>query len=145
MSVEFDFSELSEFEEELLSLAQEFKNGREAKKFLRKSGTKLKNKTLKLAKARVKKQTGNLFEGIARGKPYKYRVDGNFAIRVYAKAPAYHAHLLEYGHRMVTKDGKEVGFVKGKHFFEDAAEEYKPEYYNEVEDWIDDMLDKHGL
>lgn len=145
MSVEFDFSELSEFEEELLSLAQEFKNGREAKKFLRKSGTKLKNKTLKLAKARVKKKTGNLFKGIARGKPYKYEVDGSYAVRVYAGKPAYHAHLLEYGHRMVTKDGKEVGFVKGKHFFEDAAEEYKPEYYNEVEDWIDDMLDKHGL
>jgi len=145
MDVEFDFSELTDFEEELLSLAQEFKNGKEAKKFLKKSGTKLKNKTLKLAKARVNKKSGNLFKGIARGKPYKYPVDGSFAVRVYAGAPAYHAHLLEYGHRMVTKDGKEVGFVKGKHFFEDAAKEYESEYYNDVDDWLDDMLDKHGL
>lgn len=141
----WDFSELDDLEEEILDLAQEFKNGREAKKFLRKQGTKLKNRTVKVAKARVKKKTGNLFKGIARGKPYKYHVDGSTAVRIYAGALAYHAHLLNNGHRIVDKDGKEHGFVKGHHFFEDAADDYEDEYYDGVQDFIDELLDEHGF
>lgn len=139
----WDFSELTDLEEEILDLAQEFKNGREAKKFLRKSGTKLKNRTLKLAKARVKKKTGNLYKGIKRGKPYKYYVDGRMAVRVYAGAPAHHAHLLNNGHRIVDKNGNEHGFAKGHHFFEDAADAYEKEYYDDVQDFIDELLDDH--
>lgn len=141
----WDFSELTDLEEEILDLAQEFKNGREAKKFLRKSGTKLKNRTLKLAKLRVKKKTGNLFKGIKRGKPYKYYVDKSMAVRVYAGSPAYHAHLLNNGHRIVDKNGKEHGFAKGHHFFEDAADDYEEEYYDDVQGFIDELLDEHGF
>lgn len=142
--MEFDFKELTDFEEELLNLAQEFKSGKEAKKFLRRTGNKLQRRTLKHAKSSVNKKTGNLYKGIKRGKVYKYGPTGAFAVRVYAGKPAYHAHLVDKGHRIVV-DGKEVGFVKGKHFFEAGAKEYEPQYYEDVEKFLDDMLDKHGL
>jgi len=141
----FDFSELTDFEEELLSLAQELDKGKHAKVFLRKSGNKLRKATLKDAKAKVKKDTGNLFKGIARGKPYKYRVDNSMAVRVYAGRPANHAHLLNDGHRIVDKNGKEHGFAKGLHFFESGADMYEGEYYKDTQDFLDDMLDNHGL
>ncbi|WP_353096230.1 hypothetical protein [Tissierella praeacuta] len=141
----FDFSELTDFEEELLDLAKEFEKGKHANKFLQKSGTKLKNKTIKDAKSKIKKKTGNLFKGIARGKPYKYYVDGSMAVRVYAKSPANHAHLLNNGHRIVDKNGKEHGFAKGHHFFEGGVKAYEGEYYQDTQDFIDELLDKHGF
>ena len=140
----WDFSELDDFDKELLSLAQDFERGKHAKRFLRKSGTKLKKKTLKLAKLRVKKKTGNLFKGIKRGKPYKYYVDGRMAVRVYGASP--HTHLLNNGHRVVAPYTKEEkGFAKGHHFFEDAADDYEEEYYDDVQDFIDELLDDHGF
>lgn len=141
----FDFSELSELEEDLLNLAGEVENGKQAKRFLRNKGNKLKRRTLKVAKAKVKKKSGNLFKGIKRGKPYKYYVDGSWAVRVYAGSPANHAHLLNDGHRIVDKNGKEHGFKEGYHFFEEAAEKYEEEYYDDVQDFIDELLDEHGF
>lgn len=141
----WDFSELTDFEEELLDLAKDLDKGKHAKKFLRKSGTKLKNRTVKVAKARVTKKTGNLFKGIARGKPYKYYLDGSMAVRVYPARPANHAHLLDQGHRIVDKNGIEHGFAKGHHFFDGGADMYEEEYYKDTEDFIEDLLDNHLL
>lgn len=145
MVVDFDFSELTEFEKDLLNLAQKIDKGKEAKKFLRKTGNELKRRTMKHAKAKVKKKSGNLLKGIRRGKVYRYGPTGAWSVRVYAGKPAYHAHLIEYGHRMVTKNGNEVGFVKGKHIFESAAKEYEAKFYDEVGEFLDEMLDEHGL
>lgn len=141
----FDFSELTDFGEDLLSLAKELDNGKHAKKFLRSSGTKLKNRTVKVAKQRVNKKTGNLFKGIKRGKPYKYYADGSMAVRVYAGKPANHAHLLNNGYRIVDKNGKEHGFAPGHHFFEGGADMYEEQYYKDTEDFIDDLLNDHLL
>lgn len=144
MSDGFDLSELNEFEEDLLNLAGEVENGKQAKRFLRNSGNKLKRRTLKVAKARVKKKSGNLFKGIKRGKPYKYYVDGSWAVRVYGASP--HTHLLNNGHRVVAPYTKEEkGFAKGYHFFEDAAKDYEKKFYEDVQDFIDEMLDSHLL
>lgn len=147
MSDSFDFSELDEFEQDLLDLAGTVKNGKEAKRFLRNTGNKLKRRTIKLAKQRVNEKSGNLLKGIKRGKPYKWRGDGgeSWAVRVYGGKPAYHAHLLEYGHRIV-KNGKEYGFAKGYHFFEDAAKNFeRDEWEDEVEKFIDQLLDEKGF
>lgn len=143
MGANFDFSELTKFEEDLLSLAQEVEDGKQAKRFLRNSGNKLKRRTIKVAKSRVNKKTGNLFKGIKRGKPYKYAPENSMAVRVYAGSPAFHAHLLNYGHRIVDKNGKEHGFAKGYHFFEGGAEMYESEYYDDTQKFIDELLDKH--
>lgn len=139
----FDFSELTNFEENLLDLAKDLDKGKHAKKFLRKSGTKLKNRTVKIAKSRVNQKTGNLIKGIKRGKPYKYFVDGSMAVRVYGSSP--HTHLLNNGHRIVDKNGKEHGFAKGHFFMEDGLKDYEGQFYEDIEGFIDDMLDNHLL
>jgi hypothetical protein len=136
-----DTRELTRFEKELLSLAQKTMP-RESKKFLRNQGTKLRNKTLSLAKSRVRKKSGNLFKGIKRGKVYVYRGNGGLSIRVYGGKPAYHVAILENGHRIVTRDGREVGFVEGKHFFRDTAKQFEEEHFSDVQKFIDSTLEK---
>lgn len=134
----FDITELFDFETELLNLADD--TPKEAKKMLRKEGTKLKNKTVKNAKSKVKVKTGAYVKGIKRGKVYKYRGNDALSVRVYGASP--HAHLIEHGHRQVTADGKEVGFVEGKHVFEDTAKDFEKEYYDDIDQFLDDLLDK---
>jgi len=133
----FDISEFSAFEKSLMKLANDTMP-KESKKFLRDEGAKLKKKTSAKAKQKVKKDTGNYHKSIKRGKVYKY--DGDLSIRVYSSAP--HAHLIEEGHRQVTKDGKEVGFVKGKHVFEESEKQFQNEYFSDAQNFIDDVLDK---
>lgn len=137
MSDIFDISELSDFENDLIKLANDTMP-KESKKFLRDEGSKLRKTTLSNAKSKVKKKTGNYFKGIKRGKVYNY--DGALSIRVYDGSP--HAHLLEYGHRQVTEDGKEVGFVQGMHIFEESQKEFQSTYYSDAEQFIDDVLNK---
>lgn len=135
---DFDLSELDEFTEQLLALADE-KMPKESRRFLQREGTKLRRVTAAKARQLVKKQTGNYLKGIKRGKVYKYEGDTT-SIRVYGSSP--HSHLIEYGHRQVTKDGKEVGFVKGQHVFEKARKEFQPTFISDVNDFIDELLDK---
>lgn len=135
----FDFSELTRYQRKMLRLAEE-KMPKESKKFLRKEGTKLRKKTLSTAKSKVKKKTGNYFKGIKRGKVYKYGANGALSIRVYGASP--HAHLIEYGHKQVTEDGKEVGFVEGQHVFRDAQNEFQNEFFNDARKFIDELIDK---
>lgn len=143
--VKFDFKELTQFEEELLDLAKELDNGKEAKKFLRRTGNKLKRRTVNVAKAKTNKRTGNLLKGIKRGKPYRYYLTGDMAVRVYAGSPAFHAHLINNGHRIVDKNGIEHGFKPGVHFFEGGLKVYEGQYYEDVQNFIDLMLDEHLL
>lgn len=135
---DFDISELDEFVVELLELAEE-KMPNETKKFLQREGNKLRRMTLKKAKSLVKKDSGNYFKGIKRGKVYKFEGDQS-SIRVYGSSP--HSHLLEYGHEQVTHDGKTVGFVRGYRTFEKAAKEFEEEFIRDTEDFIDELLDK---
>lgn len=137
MSDEFDIHELTDFEEDLIKLAND-KLPRESKKFLRQEGTKLRKSTLKNAKSKVKKDTGNYFKSIKRGKVYNY--DDSLAIRCYSSAP--HAHLIEKGHRQVTKDGVEIGWVDGLNVFEESEKEFESTYYNDIEEFIDEVLEK---
>lgn len=135
----FDLKEFSDFDKKLLKIAND-KMPKESKKFLRNEGTKLKNKTLKNAKEKVQKDTGNYHKSIKRGKVYKY--DGSLSIRAYSSAP--HAHLLEFGHIQVDSEGNEHGFVEGKHIFEDTKKEFENKYYDDCQKFIDNML-KKGL
>lgn len=137
----FDISELTNFDKNLLKLAHE-KMPKESKKFLQSQGTKLRNLTLAKARQRVKKNKGNLYKGIKKGKVYTFKGNGGQSIRVYGGKPAYHIHLLEYGHRKVSKDGEELGFVKGAHFFEDAAKEFPETHYKDLQAFLDETLDK---
>lgn len=136
----FDITDLTNFEKKLLNMAVGFEKGKYAKTFLRTEGTKLRRKTLSSAKSKVKKDTGNYFKSIKKGKVYLYKGNGTWAIRVYSSAP--HAHLIEKGHRQVTKDGKEIGYVQGKRVFEDSEKQFTEEYFSDVQNFLDDVLEK---
>ena len=129
----FDVTELDTFARNMQRSAQQFQ--RKQKSFLRKEGTKLKSKTVSRART-LGRKTGNYIKSIKRGKVYDY--NGAHAVRVYSTAP--HAHLIEEGHRMVTHDGREVGFVKGHHVFELAAEDFEPEYYTDLDEMLDEEV-----
>ena len=90
------------------------------RRFLQKEGAKLRSKTKAQAR-KLGKKTGNYLKSIKR-------------VRVYSYAP--HAHLIEEGHRMVTHDGREVGFVKGHHVFEVAAKGFESEFYTDLDDFL---------
>jgi len=58
------------------------------------------------------KQSGRLLKGVG------YRIDGVDSALVGFRAPAHHAHLLEFGTReRVRKDGKKSGHVAPRPFF----------------------------
>ena len=134
-SIVFDVTELDDFARGMQRTAQRFQ--RQQKAFMRKEGNKLKTKTLRKARA-LGRKTGNYLKSIKRGKVYEY--DGAQAVRVYSTAP--HAHLIEDGHRMVTHDGREVGFVPGHHVFEMAGTEFEAQYLMDVDDFLDEGVRK---
>lgn len=135
---DFNFSELYDFTYKLLDIAER-KMPREVKAFLRNEGTKLRRFTVKEARTKVKQLTGNYVKGIKRGKVYIYEGDTT-SVRVYGSSP--HSHLIEYGHRNVTKSGEEVGYVKGKRVFETSRKQFEPIFHADCEDFVDDLLDK---
>lgn len=112
---------------------------KQVKKYLQKSGNKLKSKTLKKAKNSVGKKTGNLYKSIKRGKVYKFSGNGADSVRVYSSAP--HAHLLNNGHRKVSKSGKDIGgFVEGKHFFEKAKTEFESDFISDTQEFVEKAI-----
>ena len=104
------------------------------KQILKEEGRKLRKKTKDgIKRAMLGKKTGNYLKSIKLGKVYKYH--GVQAVRVYSSAP--HAHLIEEGHRMVTHDGREVGYVPGYFIFQAAAKEFTPELVEDLNRWLD--------
>jgi len=135
----FDFKELTDYEKKLIDMASN-KMPRETMKFIRNQGTQLRKSTVKNARAKVKKKTGNYFKSIKKGRAYIYSGNGGNSIRIYSNAP--HAHLIENGHRIVNKSGAEKGFKPGLHIFEDSRKEFESQFYNDIENFIDDVIGK---
>lgn len=119
----------------------------EVKKFLRSEGNKLKRRILKNAKnkfnhrneAKNEKHKKAYINKFNRGQPYQYKGDEN-AVRVYNNSN--HAHLLEYGHRIVDRYQNEHGFKQGEHIVDNTSKEFKEEFAKDIENWVDDMLNK---
>lgn len=135
MSDGLDTRELEAFAEQLVRVADE--NPRRAKRFMQKQGTILKGMTLRTAKQRVKRKTGNYFNSIKRGKVYTYGGKNIHAIRVFSAAP--HAHLIEDGHRVFSY-GQGSGFAPGKHVFSDARKDFQGKFETASEDFLDEMI-----
>ena len=135
----------NEFERDLLKLANTFEKGKYAKQHLRREGNKLKRVTIKLAQQRVKIKTGNYIKGTNRGKVYFFKGTRALSVRVYGGHPANHAHLIEYGHRRVARDGSEHGFTHGKYIFEKAIKSFEDKYVENSQKFIDKLIDKHGF
>lgn len=123
---DIDMSGMDLFRENLVKLERDFP--KDAQKMLRKVGTKAATITKKKARQLVKKNSGNYQRSIKHGKVWK-GADGQFVIRVYASSKiAPHAHLIENGHRIVGKDGKEHGFQHGYKVFEKAVKEMDSQF-----------------
>lgn len=136
-------NQLDQLASHLMGLAVSVSDKPKARKLLRVEGNKLKRETIKEAKRKVKKKTGNLFtKAIQRGKPYTYSGTGDETIRVYGK---YHAHLLNIGHRIVDKKGNEHGWKEGEHFFESAENNFRSEFVSDVEEFVDDLIRQSNL
>lgn len=136
-------NELDDFANDLLSLAKTVSSKKEARELLKNEGNKLKKETIKEAKRKVNKKTGNLHsKGIKRGKPYTYKVTDEETVRVYGR---YHTHLLNDGHRIVDKYGNEHGFKEGEHFFESAETNFTPKFIKNVEVFVDKIIKDNKL
>lgn len=142
MAVEtgIDTSGLDDFQKEMLKFIQD-KLPKETYQFMRKAGTKGRAYIAKRSRAVIKRKTGNYQKGWKRGKAYKRGGTDSYEIQIRNSAP--HAHLIEYGHRIVSKDGKDTEkFVPGVKVLEEGSKEFESEYFNMVEKFIDDVLDK---
>jgi len=156
-------NEFDAYERDLLKMANDFKGGKEIKKFLKKQGRKLSKKQNDRLKASFNHTDTNASHNglkdkvknkkIKVGKVYKYA--GDWAARSYSSAP--HHHLLNDGHRILKRgknlkegeserrgQGAEVGFVAGEHFMEKAAADFEGTHYADTKDFIDEVL-KKGL
>lgn len=158
--VEFDISELDKYQKNMLEMAQQIQNGKYTKQMLRNTGNKLKRRVVSRAKARVVydeknnwtvngktyKPTGNLFKGLKRGRVYFYKPTEAFAVRVYGGKPAFHANLLNTGHEIVLPNGTRMPQrFKGYNYFDEAVAKYEPEFYKDVDKFIDKMINENLL
>ncbi len=66
------------------------------------------------------------------------KIPGGYQKKMTNTAP--HFHLIEKGHRLVTKSGKEIGFVEGEHMVERTMKEMEETVPEELEQWLDDLF-----
>lgn len=136
---EIDDRELEQFNRNLESFQVKFPI--ESRKMLRLVGNQARKIVLNKAKQLIKKDSGNYFKSIKRGKVFFDR-EGKLTVRVYSNKIAPHAHLIEFGHRIVGKDGTEHGFQPGYHVFEKATPEVETQFNTIVAAEFEKMLEK---
>lgn len=134
---------LTEFQKDLLTVAQR-KLPKESTKVMRKIGSKARTIVARRARRSVNhdatgSEKSDYHKKWKRGKVFKGE-NGEWVVRVINSAP--HAHLIEDGHRMVTKDGREVGFVPGKKVLDKGMKEFDEsgQYEKMLGDWVDELL-----
>lgn len=139
----FDLSELEQFEKDLLSLATE-KVPKESKKFLKKEATKLTKVNKNTYKSKGIGETGitekEILSKFKAGKVYKY--EGDLSCRAYNSHPL--SHLLNDGfiHKGgKDKKGKET-WIPGYKFMEDASNSFEKQYFEDTEEFIDELIEK---
>lgn len=133
---------LTEFQRDLLETSEQLP--RHLPKIMRKVGSKARAQVVKKSRTLVKKQTGNYHKSWKRGKVFK-NGEGEWVVRVINSSP--HAHLIEDGHKQVTKDGKTVGFVRGKGVLRKSMQEFESGGTADdmFSDFIDDLLEQNKL
>ncbi|NEZ47964.1 HK97 gp10 family phage protein [Clostridium niameyense] len=131
--VEFQFNGLDELMEEIKEAERKVPDISE--KVLKKGM----NKVRKLSKEKHingkkgKKHINSSYKIL----PVEYE-SGGLNVKMTNTCP--HFHLVERGHRLVTKSGKEIGFVQGKHMVERSMEEMGEEFPKMLEKEIKKIL-----
>ncbi|MBN1079271.1 HK97 gp10 family phage protein [Clostridium botulinum] len=133
-------SELDGFAKDLLKLASS-DLPKESKKFIRKEGKSLLQETQKeVIFSGIHHKNHTYYDSIKQGKVYKYKQNGAISNRVYSSDPK--SHLLEDGHRMITHNGKEVGFVEGYHVFKNSAKSFESTFNSDCEEFVENTVIK---
>jgi len=143
----FDTSMLDDYVRDMMGMASAVLP-KESKKFLKKSARAL-NKVQKNTFKRFGIGESGIIEreilaSIKTGKTYKR--NGALNCRAYCSHPL--GHLFDAGYIHMGGFDEKTGietWVEGYHFMEKAEESYKAGYYRDVQDFLDDMLDNHGL
>ena len=130
---------LKEFQDTLTYLEKNFP--KESKQMIRKVGNKVRVIVRKKARQLVERRTGNYYDSIKRGKVF---MSGSkeLTVRVYSSGKAPHSHLIERGHRIVTKDGQEVGFQDGYYVFDKVKNEVESQFDKIIETELDKIFRK---
>ncbi len=85
-----------------------------------------------------KGKTGNLRKG------YKLlpveKIKGGYQKGMTNTAP--HFHLVEKGHRKVSKSGKELGWTEGKFYLERTVKEMEEPIMEELQEWLDELFNE---
>lgn len=133
-----------DFTRDLINVAQQLK-GRESKKFMGKEGKKLAREQKKVFRSmNIGSGTGETKEiekSFKGGKTFKK--DGDLAVRGYSAHPL--THLLDKGHIVKDRNGREHGFSPGWNFMEKAKQNFESEYANDCEDFIDELIRENDL
>ena len=80
-----------------------------------------------LSEEKALKKKAKKFGGKDLASGWKGSIKGDWngeGIRYELKNIRPHYHLIEHGHKMVSHTGKNLGFVQGKHFFEQTFNRY---------------------
>lgn len=134
MSADFYFENLDEFKDKLNAVVNEYTET--AEKHLKRAGNKLK----KMAKENSPVKSGKL------AKSWKSKVTGistdEIQYELTNKSKVY--HLVERGHTQKDHRGNTIGFVHGKHFFENTLQEFQNSdvMQTELQKFFDDVKSK---
>jgi bacteriophage protein of unknown function (DUF646) len=134
MSADFYFENLDEFKDKLNAVVNEYTET--AEKHLKRAGNKLK----KLAKENSPVKSGKL------SKSWNGKITGistdEIQYELKNKSKVY--HLVERGHTQKDHKGNTIGFVQGKHFFENTVQEFQNSdvMQTELQKFFDDIKNK---
>lgn len=136
--VTFDYSQLSDFNKEMIELATNT-YPKEAKKFVSRAGNTFRSEMKANYKRWTKRKTGNLLKGVTRGRAYVYNGE-DYQVRVYNKAP--HASLIERGHVLYVKGKPTDKYVKGRHVVGRTILEFSGKFEQLADKFVDDLLER---
>lgn len=90
------------------------------------------------ARDNTPKMTGRLRKG------YKLlpveKIQGGYQKGMTNTAP--HFHLVEKGHRKVSKSGKELGWAEGLFMLEKTVKEQEEPIMEELQEWLDELFNE---
>jgi hypothetical protein len=142
MSDGIEFHGLDEFVEQIAEVRRKYPDAAEAE--LRKLANLLKKKAIEKTP-----------ESANADKKDKYKLKKSYhlsqtkqegsTLSVEFNSSSPHFHLIERGHKIVGKDGKENGFVPGVHMVQKSSSEVDEETPEHVEAWLNKFTKENGL
>lgn len=138
---DFDFKldGFEELEKKLAKIVKKYPDFAENK--LEETGKKFKKRVVEITKATVNTGTGRLIKGYKLDKITGYGMNMSKDFR--ATAP--HFHLVEYGHNLVSENGKLIGWINGKFIVRQVREEFKEEMPYIMQDLYDEIKREVGI